>query len=83
MSDANVKFGYRCLLCGTTIGVWVQMGQEGSACPTCGGPMVPATGPTAPESLANYVCPNCHSAFGLVVSLEPITACPQCGHPIN
>ena len=83
MSEANVRFGYQCLRCGTVIGVQVQMGQGEPTCPTCGGPMTPATGPKAPESLANYVCPNCHSAFGLAVSLQPITACPQCGHPIG
>jgi len=51
-------------------------------CPNCGDTMVAAQGPNAPESLANYHCPKCNSAFGLVVSLGPVTACPQCGHPI-
>ena len=83
MSEADVKFGYRCARCGTTIGVSVSVGAGGSNCPSCGGPMVPATGPDAPESLANYRCPNCNSQFGLVVSTGPISACPECGHPID
>ena len=80
MSESSVSFGWRCPRCGTTIGVRVGGGTN---CPECGTPMVPASGPDAPESLADYVCPNCHSAFGLVVSGGPITACPQCGHPIK
>ena len=83
MSEVSVSFGYRCPRCGSIVGVAVQMGQAKPACPTCGGPMVPATGPGAPESLTNYECPNCHSVFGLMVSLGPITACPNCGHPVN
>ncbi len=84
MSEANVSFGYRCTRCGSTFGALVQVGQAERDCPRCGGPLVPATGPTAPESLANYTCPKCHSTFGLIVSPGgPITACPNCGHPIN
>ncbi len=83
MSEAEVRFGYRCVRCGTTIGVQVQMGSGSSNCPTCGGLMLPATGPDAPESLSNYTCPNCRSHFGLAVSMQPMTGCPQCGHPIK
>lgn len=77
---SNVSFGMQCPSCGTTIGV--QVGG-GSTCPNCGTPMVPASGPNAPESLVNYVCKKCDSAFGLTVGTGPITACPQCGAPIK
>jgi len=77
---ADVSFGMRCPKCNTAIGVKVGGGTK---CPNCGAEMVPATGPNAPESLANYQCPKCGSAVGLRVSTGPITSCPDCGHPIE
>ena len=80
MSDMSVWFGTACPRCGTTVGV--QVGG-GSTCPDCGAKMVPAEQPNAPESLTNYLCPNCRSYFGHLLSPGPIDKCPDCGHPIQ
>jgi hypothetical protein len=80
MASMNVSFGQYCPRCRSITGVLVG---GGSGCPDCGGPLVAASGPTAPESLANFQCPNCGNATGLLVSGGPITACPDCGHPID
>jgi DNA-directed RNA polymerase subunit RPC12/RpoP len=76
----NASFGMMCLQCRSVTGVLV--GGDGT-CPDCGGRLVPASGSNAPESLANYQCPKCGSVTGLMVSTGPITACPDCGHPID
>ena len=80
MSDISASFGYQCPRDGSKVGVSVGSGIP--KCPSCGEQMVPATGPDAPESLANYTCSKCNSSFGLMVSTGRITECPNCREPI-
>lgn len=80
MSNISASFGYECPRDGSR--VLLSLGSGIPKCPSCGAQMVPATGPNAPESMANYTCSKCNSRFLLMLEAGPITECPQCGHPI-
>lgn len=67
--SGGVHIGYECKLCGIRIGTYVQVGGKEPTCPRCKRLMRPIEEADAPEMVANFICPVCHSAFGAIVSL--------------
>ena len=68
--------GYGCSRCGFKVGMYV--GGTIPMCPSCSIPLQPITGSNAPEALANFKCPHCGTAIGLLLSTSSIKECPHC-----
>lgn len=80
MMEANLQFGYRCTRCNSTTALGIG---GGDVCSKCGGKLVPDTSPTASASLANFHCSKCGYSSRLIIGGGAITACPDCGHPVE